>query len=81
METCRPAEFIPVAEQTGLIVDLGLFALDRTARELAAWQAALDVYPPIYASVNVSSRQLLRHDLLGDVKSVHHPHRACCATR
>jgi EAL domain-containing protein (putative c-di-GMP-specific phosphodiesterase class I) len=65
-----PSEFIPVAEQTGLIVDLGLFALDRTARELAAWQAALDVYPPIYASVNVSSRQLLRHDLLGDVKAV-----------
>ncbi len=65
-----PLEFIPLAEQTGLIVDLGLFALDRTARELAAWQQALDVYPPIYASVNVSSRQLLRHDLLGDVKSV-----------
>ncbi len=65
-----PSEFIPVAEQTGLIVDLGLFALDRTARELAAWQQALDVYPPIYASVNVSSRQLLRHDLLGDLKGV-----------
>ena len=65
-----PSEFIPVAEQTGLIVDLGLFALDRTARELAAWQAALDVHPPIYASVNVSSRQLLRHDLLSDVKAV-----------
>ena len=65
-----PSEFIPVAEQTGLIVDLGLFALDRTARELSAWQSALDVYPPIYASVNVSSRQLLRHDLIGDVKAV-----------
>ena len=65
-----PADFIPVAEQTGLIVDLGLFALERTARELAAWQQALDVQPPIFASVNVSSRQLLRHDLLGDVKSV-----------
>ena len=65
-----PSQFIPVAEQTGLIVDLGLFALDRTACELAAWQAALDVHPPIYASVNVSSRQLLRHDLLSDVKSV-----------
>ena len=65
-----PSEFIPVAERTGLIVDLGLFAMDRTARELASWQQALDVSPPIYASVNVSSRQLLRHDLLGDVKSV-----------
>ena len=65
-----PSEFIPVAEQTGLIVELGMFALDRTARELAAWQQALDVSPPIYASVNVSSRQLLRHDLLSDVKAV-----------
>ncbi len=65
-----PSEFIPLAEQSGLIVDLGLFAMDRTARELASWQQALDVTPPIYASVNVSSRQLLRHDLLGDVKAV-----------
>ena len=65
-----PSEFIPLAEQTGLIVDLGNFALDRTARELAAWQQALDVFPPIYASVNISSRQLLRHDLLSDIKAV-----------
>jgi diguanylate cyclase (GGDEF)-like protein/PAS domain S-box-containing protein len=65
-----PSEFIPIAEETGLIVDLGAFALERTARELVAWQAALDVEPPIFASVNVSSRQVLRHDLLHDVKSV-----------
>jgi diguanylate cyclase (GGDEF)-like protein/PAS domain S-box-containing protein len=65
-----PAQFIPIAEQTGLIVDFGLLALERTARELAAWQRALAVDPPIFASVNVSSRQLLRHDLLRDVKSV-----------
>ena len=64
-----PAEFIPLAEETGVIVDLGAFVLDRTARELAAWQKALDVDPPIFASVNVSSRQLLRHDLLQDVKN------------
>ena len=47
-----------------MIADLGLFALDRTARELAAWQSALEVDPPIFASVNISCRQLLRHDLL-----------------
>ncbi len=64
------SEFLPVAEQTGLIVDFGLMALDRTARELAAWQRALVVDPPIFAAVSLSSRQLLRHDLLRDVKSV-----------
>jgi diguanylate cyclase (GGDEF)-like protein/PAS domain S-box-containing protein len=62
-------EFLSIAEQTGLIVDFGLLALERTARELAAWQRALAVDPPIFATVNVSSRQLLRHDLLRDVKS------------
>jgi diguanylate cyclase (GGDEF)-like protein/PAS domain S-box-containing protein len=62
-------EFISIAEQAGLVVDFGLLALERTARELAAWQRALAVDPPIFASVNISSRQLLRHDLLRDVKS------------
>ena len=65
-----PTIFIPIAEETGLILDLTLFALERTARELAAWQRAIDVTPPIFASVNVSSRQLLRHELLHDVKGV-----------
>lgn len=66
----NPADFMAVAEETGVVVDLGLFILERTARELSAWQNALDVTPPIFASVNVSSRHLLRHDLLHDVKGV-----------
>jgi diguanylate cyclase (GGDEF)-like protein/PAS domain S-box-containing protein len=66
-----PVEFISIAEEIGLIVDLGLFVLDRTARQLAAWQAAASrSQEPLFASVNVSSRQLLRHDLLQDLRGV-----------
>ncbi|NJL50837.1 MAG: EAL domain-containing protein [Blastochloris sp.] len=65
-----PTEFIPIAEETGLIVDLGLFVMDRAARQLGAWQRVLRLDPPIFVSVNVSSRQLLRHDLIQDVKGV-----------
>jgi diguanylate cyclase (GGDEF)-like protein/PAS domain S-box-containing protein len=65
-----PSEFISIAEEIGHIVDLGLFVLERTARQLAAWQAASRGREPVFASVNVSSRQLLRHDLIQDLRSV-----------
>jgi len=65
-----PAEFISVAEEIGLIVDLGLSMLERTARQLAAWQRLPREGTPIFASVNVSSRQLLRQDLLHDLRAV-----------
>ena len=65
-----PSEFISIAEEIGLIVDLGLFVLERTARQLAIWQHANRNRDPVFASVNVSSRQLLRHDLIQDLRSV-----------
>jgi diguanylate cyclase (GGDEF)-like protein/PAS domain S-box-containing protein len=66
-----PAEFIPLAEETGLIVDLGHVALERAAQQLALWQRAMPPNMlPIFVSVNVSSRQLLRHDLIQDIKGV-----------
>ncbi len=65
-----PVEFINIAEETGLIVELGLFVLDRTARQLSTWQRALRQRDPLFASVNVSSRQLLRHDLIQDLRTV-----------
>ena len=65
-----PTEFITTAEEIGLIAELGQFVLERTARQLALWQAANRAREPIFASVNVSSRQLLRHDLIQDLRSV-----------
>jgi diguanylate cyclase (GGDEF)-like protein len=65
-----PVEFISIAEETGLIVELGLFVLDRTARQLSTWQRTLRQREPLFASVNISSRQLLRHDLIQDLRTV-----------
>ena len=65
-----PTEFISIAEEIGLIVELGLFVMDTTAKQLAVWQRTVRSREPIFASVNVSSRQLLRHDLIHDVRGV-----------
>ena len=65
-----PHEFINIAEESGLIVELGLFVLERTARQLSTWQRTLRPREPLFASVNVSSRQLLRHDLMQDLRTV-----------
>jgi diguanylate cyclase (GGDEF)-like protein/PAS domain S-box-containing protein len=70
MGRMSPAEFISVAEEIGLIVDLGLFVLERTARQLSIWQRSVRTREPIFCSVNVSSRQLLRHDLIHDLRTV-----------
>jgi diguanylate cyclase (GGDEF)-like protein/PAS domain S-box-containing protein len=70
MGRMSPSEFISIAEEIGLIVDLGLFVLERAARQLAAWQRSVRARDPIFVSVNVSSRQLLRHDLIHDLRTV-----------
>ena len=67
--TIPPSDFVPVAENCGLIVQLGLFAMQRAAEDLHSWQKQIgDV--PLSISVNLSSRQLIRRDLVSDVRSV-----------
>lgn len=50
-----PDAFIPLAEETGLIVDIGAWALDAACRQLASWQADGQ---NLYLSINVSGRQI-----------------------
>jgi EAL domain-containing protein (putative c-di-GMP-specific phosphodiesterase class I) len=70
MGRMSPADFIAIAEEIGLIVDLGLFVLERTARQLGSWQRTVRNREPVFCSVNVSSRQLLRQDLIHDLRTV-----------
>lgn len=62
-----PAEYLAVAEETGLIIDFGLHALDEAVRQLTRWQAEVPGEPPLFLSVGVPSRQFLRHDLVQDL--------------
>ena len=64
------AEFITIAEEIGLITDLGLFAIERTARQLGVWQRAVRSRTPLFASVSLSSRQLLKNDVVDNLRAV-----------
>lgn len=58
-----PSDFIPVAEESGLIVPLGRWALDAAARTLAAWDAAAGGSCGVEMAVNLSAIQLQRDDI------------------
>lgn len=62
-----PADFIPLAEETGLILPLGQWVLDTTCRQIAAWMAEGREVPRI--SVNVSSRQFRQRTLTRHVQT------------
>ena len=65
-----PAEFIPVAEDTGLIVELGRWVLQRACDDAVAWDRA--GAPPLTVAVNVSARQLKEKSFLDDVLTALH---------
>ncbi|MCK0198303.1 EAL domain-containing protein [Ancylobacter sp. 6x-1] len=64
-----PEDFRALAEDSGIIVDIGLFTLDTAARQLGSWQRSARG-EQVFVCVDVSSRQLLRHDLIQDIKAV-----------
>ncbi|WP_246602816.1 EAL domain-containing protein [Sporosarcina aquimarina] len=61
-----PGQFIPIAEETGLILPIGLWVLETACKQAKEWQ---DLgYPPLRMSVNVSLRQFKSHTFVSDVK-------------
>ena len=63
-----PAEFIPFAEESGLIVDIGLWVLKTACAELNQWRLA--GLPEIRMSINISARQLMEEYIVSDILTV-----------
>jgi len=62
-----PAEFVPVMEDTGMVVRVGAWIIDEACRQIAAWNA--QGVRDVRVAVNVSSRQFVEGDLEGDIRS------------
>jgi len=60
-----PGQFIPLAEETGLIVPIGNWVLNTACAQNVAWQR--DGLPPLRMAVNLSSRQFADEDLVKDI--------------
>jgi diguanylate cyclase (GGDEF)-like protein len=65
-----PTKFIPIAEETGMIIPIGKWVLGEACRQMSRWQKLSQIDGPLPMSVNLSGRQFLQPDLLEQVEEV-----------
>jgi diguanylate cyclase (GGDEF)-like protein/PAS domain S-box-containing protein len=65
-----PEEFIFVAEETGMIRELGWWSLREACRQMSSWRARSEAYLDLTVSVNLSAKQLLQPHLVDDMKKL-----------
>lgn len=65
-----PDRFIPIAEETGLIIDLGRWILHESCQQLKTWQNRLAGRTPITMNINISVKQFLQGDLINDLNGL-----------
>ncbi len=64
-----PNKFIPIAEESGLIIPITVWILQETANQLAKWQKISPTYNDLIVSVNISGKHLSNDDLIDDVEN------------
>lgn len=67
-----PADFIPIAEDTGLVIPLGWWVLQEACRQLRAWQVKNCTCPPLTISVNLSVKQFAQPNLVEQIIRILH---------
>lgn len=65
-----PVQFIPIAEEIGVIEPLGLWVLEEACRQAVLWQNAVPTDPPLVMSVNLSGRQFQDPKLVDKIAAV-----------
>jgi diguanylate cyclase (GGDEF)-like protein/PAS domain S-box-containing protein len=65
-----PMQFIPLAEETGLIIPIGQWILHEACRQLRQWQAEFPSNPPLSVSVNLSGKQFAQSDLIEKISQI-----------
>ncbi|MNR76223.1 Cyclic di-GMP phosphodiesterase Gmr [compost metagenome] len=65
-----PNEFIPIAETSGMVVPIGMWAMEQACKQLAAWQQRYPQMGAITVAVNVSMRQLLQASFFSQVRDI-----------
>lgn len=66
----QPGEFIPVAEETGLIIPIGRWVLQEACEQLQRWCPKEADNPSLFVSVNISPRQFTQIDLVDQIQAV-----------
>jgi EAL domain-containing protein (putative c-di-GMP-specific phosphodiesterase class I) len=65
-----PKEFIPVAEETGLIDTLGLWVLRQACNQMQTWHNQYPIDPPLSIHVNISRKQFNQPDLVENIQKI-----------
>jgi EAL domain-containing protein (putative c-di-GMP-specific phosphodiesterase class I) len=65
-----PEEFIPLAEETGLIIPMGLWILREACEQMQIWTNQFPSHPPLTISVNLSGVQIAEPDLVSQVEQI-----------
>jgi diguanylate cyclase (GGDEF)-like protein/PAS domain S-box-containing protein len=65
-----PTDFIPIAEESGLVVRIGEWVLRESCRQMSEWQRTHPQDPPLLLCVNVSARQFAQADFVARVRQV-----------